>query len=165
MGYKGDKSAAHPPEGSLVETRYLKASSLPLFLLQSHAPDRSPERAPPARLPGHRRKAALQTRLTKLLLCRHRCKFISFYLHKTARDWLISTQLILGWIYLNPEFFFLSQPMLQGQSNLLYTLSRRKNCWIQTFPKGFRASWNANSLIMELNSGHRINFQRRHELH
>ena len=45
-GYKGDKSAVRPPEGSLVETRSLKASSLPLFLLQSHASKRSPEQAP-----------------------------------------------------------------------------------------------------------------------
>ena len=45
VGYKGDKSAAHQPGGSLVETRSLKAPSLPLFLLQSHAPDRSPEQA------------------------------------------------------------------------------------------------------------------------
>ena len=46
MGYKGDKTAARPSEGSLVETRNLRASSLPLFFLQSHAPDRSPEQAP-----------------------------------------------------------------------------------------------------------------------
>ena len=44
--YKGDKTAARPPEGSLVETRSLKAPRLPLFLLQNHAPDRSPEQAP-----------------------------------------------------------------------------------------------------------------------
>ena len=46
VGYKGDKTAARPPGGSLVETRCLNASSLPLFLLQSHALDRSPEQAP-----------------------------------------------------------------------------------------------------------------------
>ena len=44
VGYKGDKTAARPPGGSLVETRSVKASSLSLFLLQSHAPDRIPER-------------------------------------------------------------------------------------------------------------------------
>ena len=46
VGYKEDKTAAHPSGGSLVETRSLKASSLPLFLLQNLAPDRSPEQAP-----------------------------------------------------------------------------------------------------------------------
>ena len=46
IGYKGKKTAALSPGGSLVETRSLKAPSLPLFLLQSHAPDRSPKLAP-----------------------------------------------------------------------------------------------------------------------
>ena len=43
---KGVNNADRPPGGSLVETRSLKASSLPLFLLQSHAPDRNLEQAP-----------------------------------------------------------------------------------------------------------------------
>ena len=46
VGYKGDKTAARPTGGSLVETRSPKAPSLLLFFLQSHAPDRSPEQAP-----------------------------------------------------------------------------------------------------------------------
>ena len=51
IGFKGVNIAARSPGGSLDETRSLKASSLPLFLLQSHASDRSPEQAP-----GSRRK-------------------------------------------------------------------------------------------------------------
>ena len=35
MGYKGDKTVTRPPEGSLVETSSLKASSLPLFLFRA----------------------------------------------------------------------------------------------------------------------------------
>ena len=66
MGYKGDKSAARPPEGSLVKTSCLKVPSLPLFLWQRHAPDRSPEQAPVC--PTHRTcqifvAASHQTRL------------------------------------------------------------------------------------------------------
>ena len=63
--YKGDKSAARPPGGCLVETRSLKASSLPLFLLQSHAPNRSPEQAPGCCSSGRTR---LLTLLRLLLL-------------------------------------------------------------------------------------------------
>ena len=45
-GDKGDKNAARPPKGSLVKTRCLiKGPNLPLFLLQSHAPDRSRKQA------------------------------------------------------------------------------------------------------------------------
>ena len=68
MGYKGDKSTARPPEGSLVETRYLKAASVPLFLLQSHAPDRSPELAPGCSL-GRTRQRALKKGLLILRRC------------------------------------------------------------------------------------------------
>ena len=73
-GDKGDKNAARPPEGSLVETRCLlkgpKSAIVPFAEPkcgsgQSHAPDRSPEQAP-GRSPGACRvfvAASHQTRL------------------------------------------------------------------------------------------------------
>ena len=46
IGYKGVNNAARPPEGRPAEIVSLAASGLPLFLLGSHALDRSPEQAP-----------------------------------------------------------------------------------------------------------------------
>ena len=41
-----------------------------------------------------------------------------------------------------------------------FTQSWRENSWIHTFPKGISAMWNANSIVQDLNSGHRIHFLR-----
>ena len=46
IGYKEVNNAACLPGGSLAETGSLAASSLPLFFLGSHTPDRSPEQTP-----------------------------------------------------------------------------------------------------------------------
>ena len=58
-GLQRRKTAARPPEVSLIETRSLAASSLPLFLLQSHAPDRSPEQVPRCFLEKARHRGAV----------------------------------------------------------------------------------------------------------
>ena len=83
VGYKGDKSAARPPGGSLVVTRNLKATSLPLFLLQSHALDRSPEQAPGSSPP----KTCLQNYHTDSLpKQKHSCYLYSFNLHVMSQS-------------------------------------------------------------------------------
>ena len=72
MPYKGEKDAARPPGGSLIQPRCLiKGPKSAIVLFQGHVPDRSPEQAP-----GPRKKlkdecvpilfaASHQTRLDK----------------------------------------------------------------------------------------------------
>ena len=63
---------------------------------------------------------------------------------------------------LKSEFFFILEELPnQGwrtQSSLLFTHSWKENHWINTFPKGITAIWNANSIIQDLNSCRRVHF-------
>ena len=46
----------------------------------------------------------------------------------------------------------------RNQSALLFTHSWRENNWIDTFPKGISAMWNAISFVQDLNSCRRVHF-------
>ena len=72
---------------------------------------------------------------------------------------------------LNSVFFLLDELPHQGwrtQSALLFTHSWREDNWNHTFPKAISAIWNAISaiwiaisLVRDLNSCHRVHFERR----
>ena len=69
------------------------------------------------------------------------------------------------WIqsFLSPRL--VASPRLENQSSLLFTHSWKENNWINTFPKGISAMWNAISLVQDLNSYRCIHFLRRQPLH
>ena len=66
---------------------------------------------------------------------------------------------------LNSEFSFSSTSCLfKAEEPTLpyyFTHSLRENNWIQTFPKGISAMWNATILVQDLNSCRRVHFLRR----
>ena len=66
------------------------------------------------------------------------------------------TRSVLKQSFSSPRLVALAK--LKNPVSLLFTHSWRKNSWIYMFPKGISTMWNANSLIQELNLGHRVHF-------
>ena len=61
-----------------------------------------------------------------------------------------------------------SVAVLRGKGPIcptIFVLSWRENSWIHAFPKNISSMWNANSLILNLNSGRRVHSPGRHPLH